>query len=301
MRIARPWLRGLATMAGLTLLLAGCLKLDMAITLSSDDTVDGEMVFAVNKELLELTGQDVDDLLGDTAVPDDVEGATAEPYEDDRFAGTRVTFDDVALEEVQEGSDPDSLSIERVGDTFEVSGVMDFGTEDPELEGNPFEEQIAEAFDSAEIRIAVTFPGEVLETNGRVDGTTVTWEPAFGERTEIMAVASASGDGAGDAGTEAAGSSGESSSGSPWLYVILGLIVIGVVAGVFLMMRRRDGGTPAPGEPVPAGQDATTLPVPSSSAPETSPTGEAPPAPEVPPTPVPPVDTTDPPGDRGGE
>ena len=92
MRTARAWIRSATVVAGLTLLLAGCLKLDLALTLSPDDTVDGEMVFAVNKELLELTGQSVDDLLGDAAVPDDVPGATQEPYEDDRFVGTRVLF-----------------------------------------------------------------------------------------------------------------------------------------------------------------------------------------------------------------
>ena len=111
MRIARAWGRSLATVAVLTLVLTGCLKLDMALTVSPDDTVDGQIVFAVNKELLELTGQSVDDLLGDTTVPSDVEGATQEPYEDDTFVGTRVTFDSVPLERLQERSDPGSLSI----------------------------------------------------------------------------------------------------------------------------------------------------------------------------------------------
>jgi hypothetical protein len=134
-----------------------------------------------------------------------------------------VVFEDVALEDMQEGSDPDALSIERTGDTYEVSGVMDLTADDAELEGNPFEDQLTEAFDTAELRIAITFPGEVLETNGQVDGTTVTWEPVFGERTELQAVASASGDGAegnegdegdqGDQGTEAAGGSEGDGSG----------------------------------------------------------------------------------------
>ncbi|HET9311867.1 MAG TPA: hypothetical protein VFP41_11675 [Actinomycetota bacterium] len=276
---ARAWIRSLATFTGSILLLAGCLKLDMAITLSPDDTVDGEIVFAVNKELLELTGQNIDDMLGDTAVPDDVEGATTEPYEDDRFVGTRVVFEDVALEDMQENSAPDSLSIERVGDTYEVSGVMDLGTEDAELEGNPFEDQIAEAFDTAELRIAITFPGEVLETNGRVDGTTVTWEPVFGERAEFTAVASASGDGpeGGDAGTEASGSSGSSSGSNALLYSILGLIAVAVVVGVFLMMRRRGDGAAASadGTTVPADRDAAPPPdVPPAPAPPTAPPGE---------------------------
>ena len=56
----------------------------------------------VNKQLLELTGQNVDDVLGDTTVPSDVEGATQEPYEDGDFVGTQVTFEDVALSDLSE-------------------------------------------------------------------------------------------------------------------------------------------------------------------------------------------------------
>lgn len=289
MRTVRASIRSAALSAGLILLLAGCLKLDMALTISPDDTVDGEMVFAVNKELLELTGQNVDDLLGDTAVPDDVPGATQEPYEDDRFVGTRVLFEDVALQDMQEGSGPDALSIERTGDTYEVNGVMDLTTDSAELQGNPFEDQISEAFDTAELRIAITFPGEVLETNGQVDGTTVTWEPVFGERTELRAVASASGDAAGGdeggegASEEQAGATEEAGSvGNAWLYAILGLVIVGAVVGLFVMRRRRgaDAG-PAPGAP----EDVVTAPLPSAAP---HPTGTpAPPATPAPPPPPP--------------
>ncbi len=292
MRTARAWIRSATVVAGLTLLLAGCLKLDLALTLSPDDTVDGEMVFAVNKELLELTGQSVDDLLGDAAVPDDVPGATQEPYEDDRFVGTRVLFHDVALADMQERSDPDSLSIEHKGDTYEVNGVMDLTVDDPELQGNPFEDQVTEAFDTAELRIAITFPGEVLETNGHVEGTTVTWEPVFGERTELRAVASASGDGAAQGeggesvgGDEAAAASEDRSGGNTMLYVILGLVIVGVIVGLFLILRRRGGDVPADRTP----SDHAAVPA-SAAAPEPPPTPAPPPAPPTP---------TDPPTDEG--
>jgi hypothetical protein len=287
MRTARA-LRSIATLAGLTLLLAGCLKLDMAITISPDDTVDGEMVFAVNKQLLELTGQNVDDVLGDTTVPSDVEGATQEPYEDEDFVGTQVTFEDVALSDLSEGSDPDALTIVRSGDTYEVDGVMDLSTDDADLQGNPFEDQITQAFDTAELRIAITFPGEVLETNGQVDGTTVTWEPVFGERNVLTAVASASGDGASDSGdgTDAAGATGEDSGGNTLLYVIVGLVIIAVVAGVFLMMRRKSSGasTDTTGEISPV-------------VPATSPEPMTPPT-STPPPPPPPVEPSDGGADR---
>jgi hypothetical protein len=273
-------LRSLAIIAGLTLLLAGCLKLDMAITISPDDTVDGEMVFAVNKQLLELTGQDADDVLGDTTVPSDVEGATQEPYEDEDFVGTQVTFEDVALSDLSEGSDPDSLTIVRTGDTYEVEGVMDLSTEDADLQGNPFEDQITEAFDTAQLRIAITFPGEVLETNGQVDGTTVSWEPVFGERNVLTAVASASGAGASDPndGTDAGEAGDEDPVGNALLYVVVGLVIIGVMLGVFVTMRRKSSEAPPTDA---AGEASPPTPV-TSSEPET------PPAPISPPTPPPP-------------
>jgi hypothetical protein len=284
MRTARV-IRGLAMFAGLTLL-AGCLKLDMAITISPDDSVNGEMVFAVNKQLLELTGQNIDDVLGDTTVPSDVEGAIQEPYEDADFVGTKLTFEDVALSDLSEGTDPDALTIERVGDTYEVDGVMDLSTEDADLQGNPFEEQITQAFDTAELRIAVTFPGEVLETNGEIEGTTVTWEPVFGERNVLTAVASASGDDVSDAdtggGTEAAGTSAEDSEGNTLLYVIIGLVIAGIMVGLFVMMRRTGGSDPSPGE----------LPAVSAPSPEpTAPPASVPPASTPPPPP--PVDPSD--------
>lgn len=242
MRSARAWGRGLAILA-LTLLLSGCLKLDMALTVSPDDTVDGELVFAVNKELLELTGQSVDDLLGQTQVPSDVPGATREPYEDDRFVGTKVVFDSVPLAQLQQGSAADSLSIAHEGDRFVVSGVLDLSTADQELQGNPFEEQIQQAFDTAELRIAITFPGEVIETNGQVDGTTVVWEPKFGVRTRMTAVAAATGDGAEAAGgVEGPGGDAASGSGAnSLLWAVLGLAAIAGVVALFLVKRRRAG------------------------------------------------------------
>lgn len=303
MRTSRAWIRSFATFAGLTLLLAGCLKLDMAITISPDDTVDGEMVFAVNKDLLELTGQSVDDLIGDTSLPSDVEGATQEPYEDDRFVGTRVMFEDVALADMQDASDPDSLSIVRNGDTYEVSGVMDLTTDAADQQDNPFGDQVTEAFDTAELRIAVTFPGEVIEANGKIDGTTVTWEPVFGERTELTAVASASGEGdtesGGTSGTDAAGGASNGSSGNTLLYVILGLALIGAVIGVFLLMRRRgrDGAAQAAPNHVGTADDQGT---PAAPAPPPSPgPGSAESSPAPPPTPPPPT-SIDPPEDGSG-
>ena len=184
----------------------------------------------------------------------------------------------------------------RTGDTYEVDGVMDLSTEDADLQGNPFEEQITEAFDTAQLRIAITFPGEVLETNGQVEGTTVTWEPVFGERNVLTAVASASGEGASDTagGTDAAGASGEDSGGNTLLYVIIGLVIVGVVVGLVLMMRRKrtNEGTSAPTTAV-SDEGAAAMPSPSPERPAQTQVTPPTPPPASNPTPPPPVETSD--------
>ena len=173
----------------------------------------------------------------------------------------------------------------RTGDTYEVDGVMDLSTEDADLQGNPFEDQITEAIDTAQLRIAITFPGEVLETNGQVDGTTVTWEPVFGERNVLTAVASASGDGASDTagGTDAAGASGEDSGSSTSVYLLIGLVIVGVGVGLVLMMRRKRATTPTAAV---SGEEASRgVSPPPGSLPQTS-VATPPPASNPPPPPV---------------
>ena len=48
---------------------------------------------------------------------------------------------------------------------------------------------------NAEIRIKMTFPGEVTETNGTKDGSSVTWEPKLGQTADLTATAKDSGGG----------------------------------------------------------------------------------------------------------
>jgi hypothetical protein len=56
-----------ATLAALAMLMSACLKLDIDLTLSSEDTVSGSVVFAMDKALIELTGQSFDDLMAESA------------------------------------------------------------------------------------------------------------------------------------------------------------------------------------------------------------------------------------------
>src|SRR5688572_5345137 len=163
----------IAVLGLLALLLSACLKLDMDLEVSEDNTISGSMIFGVDKQLLELTGGTIDDFLGtDSPLPSDAEGVTVEPFEDDEFIGQRFVFDSVPLETLSSGT-PDELRITREGDTFTVSGALDLSsglsgaTGATGATGFPGAEEFLQG---ADLKVRITFPGAVSDTNGEVDG-----------------------------------------------------------------------------------------------------------------------------------
>jgi hypothetical protein len=180
-RRTRRALAALLAVTGL-LVLAGCMKIEMNMTLTEDDSVSGTIVMAISNEVAESMGMDAGELWDQAGgemgaeLPD---GASQEPYADDEYTGTTFTFEDQPIEEFS-GAD-EELSIAREGDEYVVSGVMDLSEGAEGMEGS--QEMPQEILDTFLVTIAVTFPGDVTETNGTVDGTTVTWNPAFGETT----------------------------------------------------------------------------------------------------------------------
>jgi len=273
----------------LAVLLTGCIKLNIDFTVSSDNTVNGTMVFAFSKQLLQLTGQSAESLLASSApVPSSVPGLSAKPYDDGEFAGQEYTLDAVPLS--QFSSDPSSpFRIVRTGDTFTLSGVIDLSSGAGVSGASGAIPGLDQALAGADIRISITFPGAVTDTNGVVDGTTVTWTPKIGQRLEIHATASAIG-------------SGSSSTSSILLIGLVALGVIAVIVVVMLVMKGRrkpgpsgdtaEGMTPMTPSEAPAMQAPPSIPPPSMPppSPPADPAAEAaPPAmptpPEMPPPP----------------
>ncbi|WP_418275149.1 LppM family (lipo)protein [Isoptericola jiangsuensis] len=192
--------------------LAGCMKVEMGFTLSEDDTVSGTVVMAISDEFAESLDMDPQEMWdmaneGEDGLTSELpEGSSQEPYADGEYTGVQVNYTDQPLDGI--GTDED-LSITREGDEYVVEGVMDLSDEST----GETAEMPAEILDSFLMRIAVTFPGAVGETNGTVDGNTVTWEPTMGERNEISARGSAVADGAATA-EEATPTEEEATEGS---------------------------------------------------------------------------------------
>jgi hypothetical protein len=272
------------------LTLAGCMKLDMDLDLSEDDTVSGSMTVAFSDQLAETMGMDPQELwdqAGDQVAGDLPEGSSQEPYADGEYTGTTVTFADMPLEELS-GTGTDEMSITRDGDEYVVQGTMDMTDDTGQMSSLP--PGVADSFD---VRIAVTFPGEVVETNGTVDGSTVEWRPAMGESTEIFARGEASEGLGGD---------------FPWwiVGVVVGLAVIALVVVLVVRSNRRSGpagptdatatgaeaaypgGTPVPNPYTPGG--APPHPAPPLGQPPVAAPGQPPlaaPQPAEPPHPAP--------------
>ncbi len=284
----------------LVFLMTGCIKLNMNLGINSNDTVSGTVEFGVQKELLELTGQNVEDLLGsDAPFPSDAPGVTVEPFDDGEFAGQQFIFEEVPIAEFNSGGfvggtgatgisgvtgAGDTLNIARQGDTFVVTGVLDLSSGLSGATG-PFGGSGAQFFESADIRIAITFPGAVVQApGGQIDGNTVTYVPTFGERLEINATGSAVDNG------EAADVVGGSDSMLPLILIIAGVVLV-VLIVIFLLIRSRrrkggDAGTAGFGE---AGTAATPdVAAPPPGAPTDAPAAPAPPMPPAAPPPPPP-------------
>ena len=79
-----------------------------------------------------------------------------------------------------------------------------------------------------DLHITITYPGNIVETNGTVDGQTVTWTPVYGEVNEINAVVDAP-------------------LTNPLLWVFIGagvLVLAAIVVAVLVVLRKKSATEP---------------------------------------------------------
>lgn len=199
-------------LALLAVVLTGCFKADLDFEVNDDDTVDGSYVFALSKDASEAMadfGEDDSESEGGID-PEELEATgaevTVEPYEEDDWVGEKVSFTGAPLEEFNAlmAEDGDEWTIERDGDDYRFEA--NWTSEDMSEAGGDDTDE-AEGFDAegmeqmfqmmmaqAEFDVTLTFPGEITDTNGDVDGNTVTWEVDPTEpENEMYAVAEGGG------------------------------------------------------------------------------------------------------------
>lgn len=173
-----------------TLMLTGCVKLDLALEVNADSTVSGSMIFAISDSLASL-GADASDSLpaADSLVDSKADGVTVTPYEKNGYTGSTYTFDRVPFSAFKsDGSTSNDIKVERTGNQIKLTGALDFSYGDSTDASDPFSNLLAESISSsADLKISVKFPVKVLSSTGVIseDGKTVTWIPKLGEKLDL--------------------------------------------------------------------------------------------------------------------
>jgi hypothetical protein len=274
----------------LVLVLAGCVRFQADLTLTPENTVSGSVVVAVvltddtdetREGTIAAAEQIATGLLGDLAT---TPGVTSVEYEQDSYLGQRLDFQNVPLTAFS-GTEPGALHFERDGDEYVFSGAIDFSGESTGGSG---------AEDDGNLTVKVTFPGTVTETDGTVEGTTVSWSTAVDQRLEMNARGAAT------------------APGLP-IPLIIGIVAAVLLAAavvvVILVLRGRRqaavaaGTAPATLDPSFAAPAAVAPEVagaptpPAVIPPATTPAAAAPPAATPPKAPKPPKAATTPPAE----
>jgi len=268
-------LTALAAGAVLAVTLTGCMRVQTDIVLHDDDTMDVQMVMAVEDAAIEELGMTSDDFLEqmETETGDDflAPGTQSESYKQDGYTGYLYSVDDAKLEDFSD----EALSFTRDGDEYVVSGTLE--SSDTGLTDDDLANMESLGMGDPDITFSVEFPGEVTESNGEIDGNTVTWTYVLGEPLEFDARGSAGGSGsvvdpsddatddATDPSTESTPDSSDSSSDEPeadssssddegvnwllWVGIGVGVLALAGLATWLILRNRRGGGQGGPGGP----------------------------------------------------
>lgn len=238
----KTWSRGLA-IASVSLaavaVLTGCVRLGVDIEISASDEVSGSVVIAALDSFSDVVvdGEDWNRLLASyTSVP----GARESGYDQDGYRGTEVSFDGVPIGDFSNPSvGPAPIVIVREGDRLEVEGSFDFSAFSPEDFGDAgtFTTRTVATDELGELYVRMTFPGEIVSTNGVIDEltNTISWRLRAGEPNQIRA-------------------SVLSPPPSSWWIWGLGLGGVGLLAGgltAWALKKRPAAASPPPGRPGP--------------------------------------------------
>ncbi|QFZ17453.1 DUF3153 domain-containing protein [Saccharothrix syringae] len=154
--------------------LTGCVRLHAAMAVSQDDRVSGEITAATPPTRDNDPGPQL-------KVPEELAGrVTTKPYQLDDYVGTQLSFSALTFDEVRALSVATSasssryqLTFRRSGDLVTLSGSVDLTQVPPER---------------ADIQVKISFPGEVVDTNGREeDNATIGWTPKPGQASMLTA------------------------------------------------------------------------------------------------------------------
>jgi len=195
-------------------LLSGCARVRAALAVQPDDTVTGEIVVATPPTSPTDKGPTI------TLPPALADRVTVSAYQQDNYTGSvlrfsRLTFDQVAALSAVAGQTGKQVTfqIRRMGGRVVVTGAIDLTTV---------------SVDRADFQLKMSFPGDVIDSNGEIDDSTVSWVFTPGEVGDLNAVVAYA----------------DPNAPSPlnWTLLMAGLVV--VAAGAVVLVARRTRNPP---------------------------------------------------------
>jgi hypothetical protein len=155
-------------------LLGGCARVRTALAVQPDDTVTGEIVIATPEKSPDDTGPAI------TVPPDLTSDVDVAAYRQEGYTGSVLTFSKLTFDQVSTlttaagaGGEKVQLGMRRAGGRVLVTGSVDLTTV---------------SVDKADFQLKMSFPGQIVETNGETDGGTAGWTFEAGEVGDVTAV-----------------------------------------------------------------------------------------------------------------
>ncbi|MFE7801860.1 LppM family (lipo)protein [Nocardia sp. NPDC057440] len=154
--------------------LAGCLRVQVSMGVSSNDRVSGRIVAAV-------VPVDPNDKGPQLKSPDSLAAKVrVQPYNQDGYVGSKVFFEDLSFGEVsqlgglsEQTQGMFNLQFQRTGDLVSLTGRVDLKSVPPH---------------GSDVQFTVAFPSRVAKTNGnREDDSTVSWKLPAGDVSTLRA------------------------------------------------------------------------------------------------------------------
>jgi hypothetical protein len=193
-------------------LLGGCSRVRTALAVQPDDTVTGEIVIATPEQSPDDKGPAI------TVPPDLASDVDVAPYRQEGYTGSiltfsKLTFDQTATLTTVAGAPGEKVqfAMRRSGGRVLVTGSVDLTTV---------------SADKADFQLKMSFPGQVVDTNGETDGGTVSWNFEAGKVGDVTAVV--------------AFADPNAPSALNWTLGLAGLVALAAVAVILLARRYRN-------------------------------------------------------------
>jgi hypothetical protein len=157
----------------LSALLGGCARVRAALAVQPDDTVTGELVFATPAKSADDKGPTV------TLPPELASDVDVTAYRQDGYTGSVLRFSRLSFTQTAAltratfpANDRVQFDLRRAGGRVLVKGSVDLTTV---------------SVDKADFQLKMSFPGRIIDANGEIDSSTVSWTFTPGEVGDVSA------------------------------------------------------------------------------------------------------------------